>query len=325
MIKVTAGIDIGGTGTQFGLVDPDGQVLTEGKVDTRGTHSFEEFIDKIAAFLRQHLVENPGLELTGIGVGAPSGNYYTGTITDAPNLPWKGTLDVVQLLNDRFHVPVVLSNDANATAMGEKVFGAAKDIKDFVMITLGTGLGSGIVSSQQLVIGSQSMAAEFGHVMVRDKGGRLCNCGRRGCLETYVSATGIKRTLTSLLAKHPCASALRSVSFDDLTSKDIAHAARSGDVLAKKAFQKTGRVLGKNLANLVAIMNPEAIFLFGGLAQAGDLIFNPTRRALEENLLDMYKGKVQVLPSALGSQGAAILGAASLAHQQKDYLHYELS
>ncbi|MBU2913605.1 MULTISPECIES: ROK family protein [Reichenbachiella] len=322
MESVIVGIDIGGTGTKFGLVDNSGNLLCEDKIDTGG-ETFDHFVSQIVEAIQQMLVQYPDCQLEGVGVGAPGGNYYTGMITGASNLPWSGDLPLVEKMSQYFDVPVVLSNDANATAMGEKVFGGAKGMKDFVMITLGTGLGSGIVSSGNLLIGSDSLAAEYGHVLIKGSGGRDCNCGRKGCLETYVSATGIKRTMMELLAKYTTPSVLRGVAFDDLYSRDIATAANAGDALAQKAFRITGKVLGRQLANLVAVVNPEAIFLFGGLALADGLILDPTRKHLEKNLLGMYKGKVKLMRSQLGTQGAAIVGAASLAYQFKDYLQFQ--
>lgn len=325
MTKVVAGIDIGGTGTKFGLVDPNGEVLSESKMPTGVGGKFSCFVEKLAEEIKMMLCDT-GFELEGVGVGAPSGNYYTGKISGASNLPWKGDLPLVDEMLKHFEVPVVLSNDANATAMGEMVFGGAKGMRDFVMITLGTGLGSGIVSGGQLVIGSQSMAAELGHVLVHaDGSGRTCNCGRKGCLETYASATGIKKTMIDLLETRETESELRCISVNQLDSRMIAEAAQKGDLLALEAFEYTGKLLGVQLANMVAVMNPEAIFLFGGLSLAGDLIFDTTRKYMEKNLLSIYQGSVQLLPSQLGAQGAAIVGAASLAHQQKDYLHFEIS
>lgn len=326
MTKVIAGVDIGGTGTKFGLVSSEGQVLAEDKIPTNISASFESYVAMLAEQINKMLEADSSFVLEGIGVGAPGGNYYTGKITGASNLPWKEDLAVVELMESHFDVPVVLSNDANATAMGEKVFGAAKDMKDFVMLTLGTGLGSGIVSGGQLLIGSQGMAAEFGHVMVtRDSIGRSCNCGRKGCLETYVSATGITRTVLELLDTTAMGSSLRSMDKEHITSHQIAQAAEKGDELALKAFEFTGQVLGRQLANITAIVNPEAIFLFGGLALAGDLLFKPAREAMESNMLGIFKDSVQLLPSGLGAQGAAIVGAASLAYEQTDYLHFEMN
>ncbi|MCV9387081.1 ROK family protein [Reichenbachiella ulvae] len=325
MVKVVAGVDIGGTGTKFGLVDPNGEVLSESKMPTAVGGTFECFVEKLAEEIQMMLADT-GFELEGIGIGAPSGNYYTGNISGASNLPWKGDLPMVDEMLKHFEVPIVLSNDANATAMGEMVFGGAKGMRDFVMITLGTGLGSGIVSGGQLIIGSQSMAAELGHVLVHSDGkGRACNCGRKGCLETYASATGIKKTMIELLESSREESLLRNVPINEISSRMIASAAQKGDKLALEAFDYTGRLLGVQLANIVSVMNPEAIFLFGGLSLSGDLIFDTTRKYMEQNLLSIYKGSVKLLPSQLGAQGAAIVGAASLAHQQKDYLHFEIS
>ncbi|MEQ9289995.1 MAG: ROK family protein [Cyclobacteriaceae bacterium] len=313
MQKVTIGIDIGGTGTKFGLVNMEGKVLFHDKIDTADYKKFDEYIDalstKIKTTMAGHLADH---ELIGIGVGAPNGNYFTGTVSYAPNLPWKGVLPISDSLTEKFGVPTVVSNDANAAAVGEHVFGGAKKMKDFIMVTLGTGLGSGFVSNGQLVIGHDALAGEMGHIAVKYGRGRSCKCGKKGCLETYVSATGINRTIFKLLVDSHEDSVFRGVTFNELTTKEISQAADNGDKIAIEAFRYTGKVLGAKLADMVTIFNPEAIFLFGGLSQAGDHIFKPTIRYMEKNLMKIYKDKVQVLPSELGSQGAPIIGAASL-------------
>ncbi|UXP32401.1 ROK family protein [Reichenbachiella agarivorans] len=316
MKRLIVGIDIGGTGTKLGLVDSLGEVIIEEKISTTGEHTFAEFITTLSKIVKQWLLAYPDYEIAGVGVGAPGGNFYTGCITDASNLPWKGSLPLVELLTAELNVPVVLSNDANAATMGEMIFGAAKGMKDFVMITLGTGLGSGIVTGGRLLIGAESLAAELGHVLIKGKGGgRACKCGRKGCLETYVSATGIKRTYLHLLASQGEQSRLSAVPFDQLEAKDIAQAALDGDEIAKKAFVTTGKILGRQLANMVSIVNPEAVFLFGGLASAGDLIFEPTKKYMDANMLNIYKAEVKILPSQLEGANAAIVGAASLVYQ----------
>lgn len=313
MKKVTIGIDIGGTGTKFGLVDMEGKVLFHDKIDTAAYKEFDEYMDVLSEKIKLSIAENiSDYDLIGIGVGAPNGNYFTGTVSYAPNLPWKGVLPIAETLTGKFGVPSVVSNDANAAAVGEQVFGGAKGMKDFIMVTLGTGLGSGFVSNGQLIIGSDALAGEMGHIAVKDGRGRSCKCGKKGCLETYVSATGINRTIFKLLVDSHEDSEFRGVSFNDLTTKEISEAADRGDVIAKEAFRYTGRILGLKLADMVTIFNPEAIFLFGGLALAGDHIFKPTKRYMEKNLMKIYKNKVRVLPSELGSQGAPIIGAASL-------------
>lgn len=313
MQKVTIGIDIGGTGTKFGLVDMDGNVLFQDKIDTAAYKEFDQYIDALSAKIKATMTDYTSeYELIGIGVGAPFGNYFTGSITYASNLPWKGVLPVAELLTAQFGVPTVVSNDANAAAVGEQVFGGAKGMKDFIMVTLGTGLGSGFVSNGQLMIGHDGLAGEMGHIAVKYGRGRSCKCGKKGCLETYVSATGINRTIFKLLVDSHEDSVFRGVTFNELTTKEISQAADKGDVIAVEAFRYTGKILGTKLADMVTIFNPEAIFLFGGLSLAGDHIFKPTIKYMEKNLMEIYKGKVKILPSKLGSQGAPIIGAASL-------------
>ena len=310
---VSVGIDIGGTGTKLGIVDDDGVILTRQEFSTWDFQSFEDYVANLTKLTQSMLDElDSGSDLQGIGIGSPMGKYVDGTIDHASNLPWKGTLPIVDLLKEEFDVPVIITNDANTAALGEKVFGGAKDYNDFVMVTLGTGLGSGFISNGQLVLGFQGFAGELGHVNVGRLEGRTCGCGNKECLETYVSATGIKRTIFSLLAKRPDDSEFRHISFDDFSTKDITKAAEKGDKIALEAFKFTGRILGRKLAEVVMLFNPEAIFLAGGLSLAGDYIINPTRKYMEKDILDVYKGKVAFLSSELGSEGASILGAASL-------------
>ena len=251
-----------------------------------------------------------GAELAGIGIGAANGNYFSGCIENAANLPWKGVVKIVEAFEKQFGVPVFLTNDANAAAIGEMVYGGAKGMTDFIEITLGTGLGSGIVTSGKMLYGHDGFAGECGHVIV-ERGGRDCGCGRKGCLETYVSATGVVRTATELLAKRNIDSELRSIPNSELTALKVSQAANRGDAIAKEVFEFTGEMLGRALADFVAITSPQAIFLFGGLVKAGEILFEPVRRAMEANMLNIFKNKVQVLPSQLGDD-AAILGSAAL-------------
>ncbi len=312
MSELIIGVDIGGTSTKFGLVDREGNVLHQGKIPTQVHDTFPEFVKDLTEALRGMLSEKAGgRKLTGIGVGAANGNYYKGVIENATNLKWKGSLPLGHMLRVDFDVPVVITNDANAAAVGEMVYGKAKGMKDFVMITLGTGLGSGFVSNGQLVNGHNGIAGEVGHTSVNPTG-RYCQCGKRGCLETYVSATGIRRSVYKLLADHLEASELRSISFDELSTEMITSAALKGDIVAKRAFEYTGRILGMKLADTVVHSDPEAIFLLGGLAQAGDLIFKPTIYHMEENLMPIFRGRVKILPSGLLPNSAPILGACSL-------------
>ena len=245
-------------------------------------------------------------------MGAPNANYYTGQIEQAPNLPWKGTVPLARMLQERLTLPVTLTNDANAAALGEMTYGVARGMKDFIMITLGTGVGSGIVINGRLVYGHDGFAGELGHVIVR-RGGRLCGCGRRGCLETYCSATGIVRTVHEMLSSTDTPSLLRDIPLDKVTSKDIYDAAEQGDKLALEIFRFTGTVLGEAFADFIAFSSPEAIVLFGGLAKAGEYIMAPIREAMDANVMSIYKGKTRLLTSALKDSDAAVLGASALA------------
>jgi len=312
MKNVVAGIDIGGTNTKFGIVDQKGKVYADGSISSDTHKDINLYLDELAASVRK-LLEDSGKDtkLEGIGVGAPNANYYSGAIEFAPNLRWRGMIPLASLIQSRFDVPVAITNDANAAAMGEMMYGGAKSMKNFIVITLGTGLGSGIVVNGGVVYGHDGFAGELGHVNVFEDG-RHCGCGRKGCLETYVSATGIKRTVYELLARRIEESELRSIPFDELSAKNISEAADRGDQIALKAFEVTGKILGKSLADVVALFSPEAIFLFGGLAMAGDHIFKPARAFMEKNLLSIFQEKVKILPSELIKQNAAVLGAAGL-------------
>jgi len=307
-MDITIGIDIGGTNTKYGVVNRDGEVLFHDSISTTGYDTFEAYLKALSTEIKKHTGNN---KVVGVGVGAANGNYYNGTIEHATNLQWKGIIPIGEMLQKEFNAPAIVTNDANAAAVGEMVFGAAKGMKDFIVITLGTGLGSGIVSNGQLVNGKHGIAGELGHTTV-NYAGRFCNCGKRGCLETYVSATGIKRTVYKLLADHLETSELRQISFDHLNTKMITECALRGDIVALQAFEYTGRILGTKLAETVVHTDPEAIFLFGGLSLAGDLIFKPTVKHMEANLMPVFRGKVKVLPSGLQNQAAPILGASSL-------------
>ncbi|MCX6121143.1 MAG: ROK family protein [Ignavibacteriales bacterium] len=309
--EVVLGVDIGGTNTKFGYVDKTGNLLAEGEMSTEALRPSDEFFERLHNEAEKLFApKKDQLKLVGIGLGAPNGNYYKGTIEQPPNLSWK-YVDVVATLKRWYSIPVVLTNDANAAALGEQLFGAAKGMKDFIVITLGTGLGSGIVANGELIYGHDGFAGEIGHTIV-DPNGRLCGCGRRGCLETYASASGICRTVEELLHESSSPSELREISLDKLTSKRIYEAAQHGDKLALEAFEMTGRYLGLKLADSVAYTSPEAIILFGGLAAAGDFIFVPTKKYMEEYLLGIFKNKVRLLRSGLPKGNSAILGAAAL-------------
>jgi glucokinase len=312
MNKVVAGIDIGGTFTKLGIVDQEGNVYAETSISTNTHEDIDTYLEHLARAVRKLLQEQEGkLELAGIGIGAPNGNYYRGVIEYAPNLNWKGMIPFVELFKAHFEIPIVLTNDANAAALGEMMYGGARNMTDFIVITLGTGLGSGIVVNGKVVYGHDGFAGEMGHVNVVENG-RQCGCGRKGCLEAYVSATGIVRTVYELLAWHTEDSHLRKIPFEDLSARDISDAANQADQIAMEAFDATGKTLGKTLADVVALFSPEAIFLFGGLSNAGDHIFKPVKAYMEENLLSIYRDKVKILPSGLTETNAAVLGSAGL-------------
>lgn len=309
----TVGIDIGGTNTVFGIVDEQGHILSHDGIKTKDYPDINVYADTVAGHLRSLIKAAGGIELiNGIGVGAPNANYYTGQIEQAPNLPWKGTVPLARMLRERLPLPVTLTNDANAAALGEMTYGVAHGMKDFIMITLGTGVGSGIVINGRLVYGHDGFAGELGHVIVR-RGGRLCGCGRRGCLETYCSATGIVRTVHEMLSSTDTPSLLCDIPLDKVTSKDIYDAAEQGDKLALEIFRFTGTVLGEAFADFIAFSSPEAIVLFGGLAKAGEYIMAPIREAMDANVMSIYKGKTRLLTSALKDSDAAVLGASALA------------
>lgn len=312
------GIDIGGTNTVFGVVDKRGHIINQGSIKTAIHKEINDYISHLSTALQEIMGQVGGSEnIKGIGVGAPNGNFFSGCIEFAPNLPWKGVVPIAQMLTDRLGIPVALTNDANAAAIGEMTYGAARGMKDFIVITLGTGVGSGIVVNGQLVYGHDGFAGELGHTTTyRD--GRLCGCGKKGCLETYTSATGVARTAKEYLTSRKDASLLRDLNFDDITSKDVAEAAAKGDALAKEIFEFTGKTLGEAFSDFVAFSSPEAIILFGGLIKAGDLIFDPVRKYMEENLLPIYRNKIKLLASELKESDAAVLGASALGWEVKD-------
>ena len=312
------GIDIGGTNTVFGIVDARGTILASGSIKTGAYDEADNYVDEVCKNLLPLIIANGGVDkIKGIGIGAPNGNYYSGTIEFAPNLPWKGVIPLAAMFEERLGIPTALTNDANAAAIGEMTYGAARGMKDFIMITLGTGVGSGIVINGQMVYGHDGFAGEFGHIIV-ERNGRECGCGRRGCLETYVSATGIKRTAFELMATMTAPSKLRDIAFADFDASMISAAAEQGDPVALEAFRYTGELLGRALADVVTVTSPEAIFLFGGLSKAGKLIFEPTQWYMEENMLFVFKNKVKLLPSGIQGKNAAILGASALIWQQEN-------
>ena len=326
MKKVTIGVDIGGTNTALGVVDKKGNVLVKDSILTPGHGEIDLFIANLAVAINK-LIESAGrlageVEIMGIGFGAPNGNYYTGTIEYAPNLSFKGVIHFVEKL--KAHYPdfktIVLSNDANAAAVGEMMYGGAKGMTNFVMFTLGTGVGSGIVVNGNLVYGHEGFAGECGHTILIP-GGRLCGCGAFGHLEAYCSATGMKRTAFELLAHYDASdSLLAGKTYNELDAKMIHDVALKGDKIALDVFKKTGEWLGQGLANTVHLLNPEAIFFFGGPAAAGELIFKPAKENMEKHLLPFFKNKVKILPSQLNPGDAAIIGAGALVLKEIDRL-----
>lgn len=308
------GIDIGGTNTKFGIVDRKGNILEQGRMRTDAQENAEDFIAELYVHLSKLITSHGGNgKFKGIGVGAPNGNYYSGTIEYAPNLKWKGIIPMAELIEKKFDLPTKLTNDANAAAIGEMMYGVAKGMKHFITITLGTGVGSGIVIDGKIVLGHDGFAGELGHVIVKP-GGRLHKgTGMHGSLESYASATGVRETAIEFLTNEPdTPSLLRNYSTNDLTSETVYNCAIQGDVIAHKIFEFTGEVLGEALANFVMFSSPEAIVLFGGLTKAGDLILKPTVRAMEANLLPIFQNKVKVIFSDLKEADAAILGASAL-------------
>lgn len=315
MSKYAIGIDIGGTNTKFGIVDKNGHILKQDRLLTNGPEGVQDFIDELHLKLMPMIEEAGGLnDFTGIGIGAPNGNYYTGNIEYAANLKWRGIIPFAKMVSDKFDLPVKLTNDANAAAMGEMMYGCAKGMKHFITITLGTGVGSGIVIDGKIVLGHDGFAGELGHTIIRP-GGRLHQgTGLRGSLESYASATGVRETALELLRENPKEeSLLRDFSINDLiTSQTVYECAMKGDKIANEIFEFTGQILGEALANFVMFSSPEAIVLFGGLTKAGDLIMNPTKQAMEANLIQIFKNKVKLLYSQLQEADAAILGASAL-------------
>ncbi len=313
MKPYVVGIDIGGTNTVFGIVDARGNVIASSSIKTGKFADVNDFVADLKSALTSLLEAHDAVDkIAGIGVGAPNGNYFSGCIENPPNLPWKGKIPFAHLLHEAFGVPVALTNDANAAAIGEMTYGVARGMKDFIMITLGTGVGSGIVVNGQLVYGHDGFAGELGHVIVKPSNGRMCGCGRSGCLEAYCSATGVARTAREFLEIRTDPSKLRDIPVEEITSKDVYDAAVLGDKLAKEIFQYTGEIMGRAFANFVAFSSPEAIILFGGLSRSGDLLMKPIKESMDRNMLNVFKGKTKLLLSELKESDAAVLGASAL-------------
>ena len=311
------GIDIGGTNTVFGVVDARGTILYSGSIKTGKYADVNDYVAELAKGLKSVIDQAGGPDkIKGVGVGAPNGNFFNGCIEFAPNLPWKGKIPLAQLISEQIDgIPVALTNDANAAAIGEMTYGAARGMKDFIVITLGTGVGSGIVVGGNLVYGHDGFAGELGHVIMRRNNGRQCGCGRQGCLEAYASATGVAREYLEIRKDERV---LRDLDPDEITSKDVYDAAMKNDKIALEIFEATGSMLGEAFADFVAFSSPEAIILFGGLTKAGDLIMNPIKRSMEKNMLKVYAGKTKLLFSQLKESDAAVLGASALGWEVRD-------
>lgn len=310
--EIVLGVDIGGTNTKIGLVNKKGEIIKKSSFKTGAKESFEKFIaefEKQAKDLLQQISKE--YNLIAIGIGAPNANYKSGCMEHPPNFRWGDIIPVVEKVDKIFNVPISFTNDANAAALGELEFGAGTGMKNFVVLTLGTGLGSGIIIDGKLLQGEHGMAGEIGHISVNPEG-RMCNCGLQGCLETYASVTGIKRTVFEMIAEMKDDSDLRSISFNEMTGITIANAALKGDIIAKNAFEFTGNILGLKIADVVAVLDPEAIILTGGLTKAGDILLNPTKKSMEKNLFKAYKGKINLLISTMTGSDA-VRGAAALA------------
>jgi glucokinase len=312
MKEVVAGIDIGGTNTVLGLVERTGNIIAENCLKTTDFPEINNFVSALVADINKLMEGKSNVKLTGIGIGAPNANYHRGTIELAPNLAWKGIIPLAEYIRKKIDVPVVITNDAKAAAMGEMIFGGAKKMKNFIVLTLGTGLGSGIVINGDVLYGHTGFAGELGHTIVVP-GGRDCGCGRHGCYETYASASGLVRTVLNLLSEMKEESLLRDIPPSQLTAKKIADAAAKNDPVALEAMDYTAEMLAFGIANAIGFSSPEAIFLFGGLAQAGEMLFAPVREYVDQNVQPIFKGTVKILPSGITESNAAVLGAAALA------------
>ena len=314
MSKCAVGIDIGGTTTKFGIVNAKGEIIHQDRIPSNQHEVVEDYIEDLYAKLYPMIHNAGGTDnFVGIGMGAPNGNIYKGTIEYAPNLKWKGIIPIADLMEKKFGLTTKLTNDANAAAVGEMMYGCAKNMKHFITITLGTGVGSGIVIDGKIVVGHDGFAGELGHTIIRPGGRTHKSTGMHGSLEAYASATGVRETAIELLTNHPeQESLLRNYTINELTSETVYDCAMQGDTIANHIFEFTGQILGESLANFIMFSSPEAIVLFGGLTKAGDLLLNPTRKAMEANLLPIFQNKVKLLFSELKEADAAILGASAL-------------
>lgn len=305
MNKIALGIDIGGTKTAFGFVTVNGDILFENETPTS---NFIRPVDLVGHIYQISQTNGFFRHLSGIGIGAPNGNQFTGTIDFAPNLPWRGVIPLAQLFEEQFKIKTMLTNDANAAAIGEKLFGCAKELTDFVEITLGTGLGSGIVVNNELLVGKHGIAGEYGHIRMINNG-RVCGCGRRGCLETYASSTGVARSIAELPSDNKRISKL--IWIENPSAKDVFQSALEGDLFAEEIVDFTAEILGSALADYTAFSDPEAFVLFGGLSNSGSYFTDKVQKAMDKNMLNIYQNKVKVLTSALNDKNAAILGASA--------------
>ncbi|MBR3102135.1 MAG: ROK family protein [Muribaculaceae bacterium] len=313
------GIDMGGTNTAFGIVDARGNVIASDSIKTAKHSNIDDYIDELYTEINRIIVAADAEDkINGIGIGAPNANYYTGVIEDGVNLPWPTPIPLADLVSKKFGIPCIITNDANAAAIGEMTYGAARGMKDFIMITLGTGVGSGIVINGQMVYGHDGFAGKLGHVIMKRKNGRMCGCGRTGCLEAYCSATGVARTAREFLEIRSDESKLRELDIENITSKDVFDAAMAGDKLAKEIFDYTGTILGEALADFTTFSSPEAFIIFGGLAKSGDLIMKPVKEAFDKNVMTLFKGKAKILFSEMKEADAAILGASALGWEVKE-------
>ncbi|MDR2520603.1 MAG: ROK family protein [Bacteroidales bacterium OttesenSCG-928-I14] len=311
------GVDMGATNTAFGIVDARGTILSQNNIHTGKYSTGEEYAKVLSNAIKLLITKNNlNNEIKGIGIGAPNGNMHTGAIENAVNIPWANgrTVPLAKIITEETGLSCKLTNDANAAALGEMIYGVAKGMKDFIMITLGTGVGSGIVSNGNLIIGHDGMAGELGHVTVIKHNGRPCGCGRSGCLETYTSAVGVAKTAREYLSLHPNdTSLLREIIYRPITSKDVFEAAEEGDKLAIKVFAFTGRILGEAFCDFITFSSPQAIILFGGLSHASNYLLDPLQKAIDDNVMKVFRGKTQILFSQLKGAEAAILGASALA------------
>jgi glucokinase len=317
--QLAIGIDVGGTNTKYGIVNHRGEILKKGELKTDAYPAIDDFIDALYETI-QPILKGMGKEFAakGIGIGAPNGNYYTGTIDYAPNLHWKGVIPLAELVSNRFELPCTLTNDANAAAVGEMMYGAARGLRDFIMITLGTGVGSGIVANGQLILGHDGFAGELGHTIIRPGGRKHWSTDLDGSLEAYCSATGIAITARELLDQTDEDSLLRNYTREEIDAKRVFDCAIQGDKIAAEVYRFTGQILGEALANFVMFSSPEAIVLFGGVIKAGDILMAPTREHMEKNVLPIFRNKVRLIFSELKEADAAILGASALVWEQRE-------